>query len=460
MRFLPLLVFLPLFYFSAAATDTLFVFKEFVVTGNRVTHQATIEREVVFIRQESYSRQQIDSLLERSIQNLQRLTLFNRVGAEAVYAENNNFYVRIEVTERWYWWPRIFFEVAEPNFNIWWQTRDFARANYGMELYKQNFRGRNEDLYLSAKSGYARRFRVYYRKPWLSPKSAWGIVADAAYTEQEEVNIGTVQHTREFYRVPGEVGLTERSGAVGMTYRPRIHTISEAIVGMVHVNIPDSLADLAPDLLASGATRLVYPKLNLRLRHDTRDNPGYPLSGFLFETLLGHRFFNLLNPKMTDLTEWYTDVRLHRELGTRWYGALQGVMKWKLRGQVPYLVQRGFGYHDLVRGFELSVIDGQSYTFFSTNLKYALIPKREINLRGKFTALSHAHYALYWTTFSDAGYVRDTFATPQNPLANTWIISIGSGLDFSTYYDTVIRAEVSFNSFGRPGFFVHFRKIF
>jgi len=446
--------------FPSAFAGEFFVFKEFVVTGNRVTNQSTIEREVALVKGGHYSSVEIDSLVKRSVHNLQRLQLFNRVSAEPVFTENENFFLRIEVSERWYWWPRVFFEVAEPNFNIWWQERDFSRANYGLELYKQNFRGRNEDLFLSAKVGYANRVRFYYRKPWFSPRSAWGLVAEAYYSEQEEVNIGTINHERIFYRVPGKIGLTERLATGGVTYRPKIHTMAELTGGFVSLSVQDSLVSDSPNYFNNETSDLTYIKLAVRLRHDTRDNPGYPLQGCLLETMLIQRGLGLLNNETLNQTEWHADARYHVPIRGRWYAAAAAIGKINLAGQVPYAIQRGLGYHDLVRGYERVVIDGQSYALLSTNVKFAVIPKKNVNLGNKFSALSHAHYALYWTVFCDAGYVNDTSASDINPLANQWLGSIGTGLDFSTYYDTVLRGEFSFNSQGSPGFYAHFRKIF
>jgi outer membrane protein assembly factor BamA len=350
--------------------------------------------------------------------------------------------------------------VAEPNFNIWWQEKNFRRANYGAELYKQNFRGRNESLFLSFKYGFSNQFRLYYRKPWLSAGSNFGISMETSYAEQGEVNIGTTDHVRDFFGRPGERVQIERLASFGVSYRPRLRTWGEVVFGFVNLTITDELVSAAPDYFDNGTGHLRYLRAAARFRHDDRDNPGYPLEGLMFEALLTQRGFGLLRGESIDQTQIQLDHRHHIPLAGRWYAAYTAHLKFNLRGRIPYVVQRGLGYNDLVRGFELRVIDGQHYGLLSGNVKYALIPKKHVKFGERIPALTDAHYAIYWTLFSDVAYARDDFYAHRNPLANTWLASFGTGLDFSTYYDTVIRGELSLNSLGEPGYFMHFRKVF
>jgi len=51
------------------------------------------------------------------------------------------------VSERWYTFPEPQFELADRNFNVWWneQDHDFDRTEYGVDLLCYNFTG-NYDL--------------------------------------------------------------------------------------------------------------------------------------------------------------------------------------------------------------------------------------------------------------------------------------------------------------------------
>ena len=71
----------------------------------------------------------------------------------------------------------------------------------------------------------------------------------------------------------------------------------------------------------------------------------------------------------------------------------------------------------------------------------------------------------YANLFVDMGYVyayqqiaygfNDT-SLPFNSLQNTFMMGYGLGLDFTTYYDVVIRVEGSMNLLGKPGVYIHF----
>jgi hypothetical protein len=72
-------------------------------------------------------------------------------------------------------------------------------------------------------------------------------------------------------------------------------------------------------------------------------------------------------------------------------------------------------------------------------------------------------WALYANLFGDLGYVKQyTESVPEwtretNRLVNRLLASIGTGVDFTTYYDVVVRIEFTVNSFGSPGFYIHFK---
>jgi hypothetical protein len=122
-----------------------FVLKGSVITGNKKTKNRIIEREVPLPIYDTIVGEKIPALCERAQNNIYNLALFNFVDVQPVIVpETGNFYLKIDVVERWYIWPSPIFENAETNFNTWWQTRDFSRTNYGGFLRWENFRGVND----------------------------------------------------------------------------------------------------------------------------------------------------------------------------------------------------------------------------------------------------------------------------------------------------------------------------
>ena len=121
----------------------------------------------------------------------------------------------------------------------------------------------------------------------------------------------------------------------------------------------------------------------------------------------------------------------------------------------PYLQTIGLGYrNDLVRGYELYVIDGQDYALIKNELKFRLfsiqkhfdwIPIKQFNT---------IPLAAYLNTFADAAYVQNKYPELSNTrLGNKALYGAGAGLDLVTFYNIVARMNLTFNANGERRFF-------
>ncbi|HRH36908.1 MAG TPA: POTRA domain-containing protein, partial [Flavobacteriales bacterium] len=146
-----------------------------VITGNKITKDRIILRELLVHEGDSVAAATIYDKLGRSTQNLMNLSLFNTVTVLPVYLDSVKVMVEVNVNERWTIWPAPILQFADPNFNTWWLTKDLDRINYGGYLYKYNFRGRNETVYVKAQFGYAQQFGLRYKVPYFDRKQRWGM---------------------------------------------------------------------------------------------------------------------------------------------------------------------------------------------------------------------------------------------------------------------------------------------
>jgi hypothetical protein len=152
--------------------------------------------------------------------------------------------------------------------------------------------------------------------------------------------------------------------------------------------------------------------------------------------------------------------RKYWQLCNRWYFASGLTGKISFTSKSTYFLEQALGYgRDYVRGYEYYVVDGQDFIIFKNNLKFSLLPQhvKKLNfLRSvKFNTIP---YALYLNLFVDLGYTynESTISNKLNSLQNTLLIGYGAGLDFTTYYDIVIRLDLSMNRMGIPGVYLHF----
>ena len=126
--------------------------------------------------------------------------------------------------------------------------------------------------------------------------------------------------------------------------------------------------------------------------------------------------------------------------------------------QSPYFITSGLGYYpNTIRGYELYVVDGQKLGIIKSNLKFEVIPKTNFNIDWiKSTKFSDLYFAMYANLFFDVAYVDDKYSYQLNPLTNQVLWSAGVGIDMITYYDLVLRLELSINKQRETGFFISF----
>lgn len=431
-----------------------------VITGLERTKEHVVLREIPFSIGDSIELDELALLQDEATQTLNQTILFNFVEVKYILLENEKVLWSVNVKERWYIWPGVVFSLAETNLNSWWQNKDFERINYGFYVQDLNFRGRREQLALNFQYGWTRKIGLNYQVPGINKKRTLGAGLELFYANQREVNFGGENNERQFFKndqfIQEEIIINGK-----LEYRPKFYNRHRFSLGLHTIIIDDTIKQYALDYLPIGRVRSQYLHLSYGFKREKRDNIGYPLKGYVFDTSIDQDGLGLINQDDVMLTTWMNTFNTHHHLGNRWYAA-QG-LKTKVTllnaANTPYYFQRGLGYGNaFIRGYELYVIDGQHYALWKSNIKYQLIKKRTIDLNtGILQKFDKLHYSVFLNAFMDAGYVIDQINTNINPMANQLQYATGIGLDFVSYYDIVIRFEGAINKLGQPGFFVHFK---
>jgi hypothetical protein len=148
-------------------------------------------------------------------------------------------------------------------------------------------------------------------------------------------------------------------------------------------------------------------------------------------------------------------------LGNKFYFNNRFLGKLSFPQRQPYANTRGLGYgQEFVRGYELYVIDGQSYMMSKSTLKRELF-KTQKNIAHimPMKQFQTVPVAMYVNLYFDMGYVIDNKFNPENiRLSNVPIYGGGLGLDLVTFYNTVFRVDFSINKSLQKNFFFHFVK--
>jgi len=141
--------------------DDKLLIDDIVISGNEVTHESIILRELVFSIGDTIEKMKLLPALQRSKDNLLNLALFNFVNLNIKHLDNNRIDVIIDVTERWYIWPVPILEYADRNFSTFIQNKDWEKINYGVWLKWSNFRGRNELFTGKVRLGYVKEYSAF-----------------------------------------------------------------------------------------------------------------------------------------------------------------------------------------------------------------------------------------------------------------------------------------------------------
>lgn len=433
------------------------VIKQIEILGNKITKSRIILREIPFKVNDTISKPEIKSLLKESRENMLNTSLFNFVTVETIPAGNYEITVLVTVAERWYTWPSPIFEVQERNFNVWWQTKNFKRVNYGLLLNRENFRGRKEDLSFSAQFGYTQKFGITYNIPYISKKQIGGIGISFSYSQNHEVAYQTYDNKVLYYKNPDHSIREELGSKIGYTYRSGIHNTHSIDARFIKSHINDTLLSYTTGYFIGQDLSMEYFMLNYYFRSEFRNSRMYPLTGYYFDFEATKMGLGILSDEKLNAWNFTSSFKYYYKLSNRFYTSFSTKVKYSPTWNQPYAIQQGLGWKDYVRSYEYYVIDGQRYILSKLGVKYEILkPRIQTIPHMPFKKFNTFHYALYAALFSDAGYVVDKKYALVNPLANKFLNGYGVGLDFVTYYDIVVSFEYSINRMREHGFFIHF----
>ena len=450
-------------------TDTLpthtVIVNEITVTGNKKTKQGYILREVSVKTGDSLPYNELREILNRDEEKIFNLRIFEESTATIIEGQGNIVDIEINVRERWFLWPFPIFRLADRNFNAWWNTRerDFSRLIYGITLDHSNIRGRGERLRLTAQFGFTRNFQLFYQKPYIDKDRKFGLAVLASFTEFKNLayqsRFDVAENRNEFDFLSTDKGLLREvyNGAVAYNYRPNFFTRHGVTVGYQHNNIADTIAVLNPEYLLEGRDKQRAFWMAYTVIHDNRDLTYYPLKGSYFNFQIQRLGLGIFD----DVGIWSTEIGYTKlfDLGNEFYFGTRGQINASAPFKQPFINQQRLGFfRNFVRGYELSVVEGPVYVLNRNTVRKKIF-SNEFKIKN-FTRLDQfakLPLSLYLTAFLDTGWAERYPDIVETNFNNTLLLGAGMGLDIVTFYDVVIRLELSHNLERETNFFLNVR---
>jgi outer membrane protein assembly factor BamA len=448
-----------------ADTTQQVVVQNITLTGNYRTRERIVRRELAIHTGDTLHSSQIDSLLAIERRKILNTNLFVTVDIQKKISTDSSASIlkslpkmtlNVILKEQWYLLAFPVLQLADRNFNEWWyeRGRDLSRVIYGGYMSHHNFSGNNDRLRLLAEFGFVPHFEMSYSLPYIDKAQRTGIALGLSYISNKTIAYRTNADKLVFFA--SETRTRQRfTPFVTISHRPKFYGYHSLTLGFVSALVSDTLLKLNSRYIDNTDKNQHYTSLTYTHQFDRRDRGQYPLQGYFYVLQVSRT--GLLASDSWKQWELNITGAKYYPLSKRWFVSTSAKVKLSTRANQPYSQIRGMGYSgDLVRGYELYVIDGQHFGIARLNLRYQMMNRVFLlNKIIKIRQFNTFPLAIYPNVYLDGGYVYNKFSVLNNSrLANRPLVGAGIGLDFVTWYNFVFRINYSVNHLGesRPYF--------
>ncbi len=439
-----------------------------VLAGNKITKNYVLLREMSIQVGDTLHLSNLTRRLQRSEQLLMNTSLFNsaKVTVDMENWRKDSIDLQVNVDEAMYFYPVPLADLADRNFEEWWnrQNHAFWRVNWQLKLMHYNLTGNNDRLTGNFQVGYSEKAYLNYRTPYLNKSQTLRATIGAFYARNREVQSRTRGSRQIFLRNDDVYPLLRWRASAELAYRPRnnaniMHTLS---IGYLNHSITQLVRDSNPNFF-NGELQQRFATANYGISHDTRDVRPYPYKGHSFFANLTYDGFlgDAGSPKQftaeaSFFQYFHTGDKISYELGVRGFATLWSGQR------VPFYNIDGLGYGSAyIRGYDGYVQDGQNWLMTKASVRYKFLDFTYD--WGKMMFIKQIRKMptrAYFTLSSDAGYVNDSYYAQSNPLVNRVIYGAGPGLDIRIYFENTFSIEYLINHLGEKHFFVRVKTAF
>jgi len=421
------------------------------ITGNKKTRDDIIKRELPYQVGDLVSKTGLDSLNIVAQQQLFNTALFLETSVSSEILDSSLVKIKIQLKERWYFFPLPYFRWVDRNFNQWWteQKRSLDRVNYGINLRQANATGNNDKLTVGYITGYTHQATVRYQLPFIDKQLKYGMGLGWAQFNQKELNYATLENKQVFLKTEDVIRKGYRGNA-NLTYRPNLFERHALQVGFGSESISDAAFAIAPNFLPNHQKSFSYIDLNWSYSKVRFDYNAYPTKGASTEIALSHRF-----SKESNLSAFqFRQIVAHPIAPSRFIFA-ESLTIARTMQQSNYSDRKLMGYGLMqMNGLDYYVVDGNAGTLFKASIHQRIGSYTVVNpLTKKF--LPSVKYTLWIKAFTNLGYVYSPEKNKANPLANSLLRTAGIGVDLISIYDFVLNMEYSINQLGDKGLYLH-----
>ena len=436
---------------------------EVLLIGHKRTRPRVVFREMTLGQGDLIASEELSQEVSRSYNNLMNTGLFASVDIayDTLAAREGSTVIMVNMRETWYIYPVPQFELADRNFNVWWneQGRSLDRINVGGKLTYYNFTGQRDRLKVGFTTGYTRSMEASYGFPYLNKAGSIGMSVGFGYQRRREQNYRTVDNRQEFYSdtIANTFVYRRSSAEAVITYRRRIYLSHSLGVGWQQSKIADVIADsLNPEFYGDGRSSQRYFRIAYDLTNDRRDVRNYPWKGTLLRVGFSKDGLGIYGER--DGMEVHVDYQKFIPFWKHYSLNYAVAGKYSIiRTRQPFLENRaiGFGNNGLI-GYQFYVVDGLDMLIWRLGLRRELF-RTKLDL-GKLVFIDAFRYIPIRMALSvqfNQGVANAPFVDDSNQLNNNLLTGFGAGLDVILYYDMVGGIQYNRNHLGEDGIYLN-----
>jgi len=436
------------------------IIKSIKLKGNKKTKDYIILRELDFSINDTLLTQDSSSVFERNSNLIFNTNLFISVSIHSSVSLENELHIVINLKERWYIFPFPILELADRNFDEWWNQRgrDLSRLEWGIRFKHDNFLGKNEKLNIILQFGFTKKYEIFHELPYINKQKTLGLRYGISYSTNKSVGYQTSSDNTLTFLNSDDVLRKRFYSTLSLRLRPKYYI--EHIGGLEFHNntISDQILDSTNFYLGNNLNRHQYIRFFYSFNINKTDINYYPTKGFEFELNVrkdGLGIFKDIN--RGEINGFYAK---YFPLSEKWNFGSRADYKSSYTRNLSYLLQEGLGYGEkFVRGYQPYVIDGQHFILNRNELKYRAL-KFTVKM-GRLMPIEQFEtvpYRVFIKGFGDFGYVSNNFSELQSDLSNRLTSGFGLGVDIVSYYDSVFRIEYAINNLKNKGLYLHLAK--
>ncbi|PLX20716.1 MAG: hypothetical protein C0599_08725 [Salinivirgaceae bacterium] len=425
-------------------TQNKLIINNIILKGNDKTKRRIIERELPFSIGDTLS--DLNTSISVAKKNLINTRLFHNAFFDIIQqGQYINIIIRFE--ERWYFWPIPILEYADPNLATWVRRQRIDYINYGIVLEKKNILGLNQKLRLKIRRGIREQYALEYNIPMLFGNKKIGLHTDLSYFRQKEIHKSIAD--LQYIDLKDDKYIYHELRALGgINYRPGFYAKHLFYGGYRQFDYDKSVTNLFGNPIQNINQ---YISLGYTFDYFKGDYVMYPLKGTKMK--LNHEF-GIGQKKYA-----YTDLAfsIHNPIIDRVtfsYGLNSYLSYTK---NFPYFVFAGQGKTWYIRGFEDYIYQNDLILINRLQIKYTLLKRKQFEFdwipSKKF---SKPFLSIYLNGFTELGYTTNFNQEYEEHTP----LSIGTGIDFLTYYDWVGRLEFVYNNRDETWINLHWGYIF